>query len=61
MTAHQIATLIKFTLAAFDRGEIGIEACSSLIRSLRAQADSQGDLEEVIRIGRQEYEAPANG
>jgi len=61
MTAHQIATLIKFTLGAFDRGEIGIETCSSFIRGLRAQAESQGDLEEVIRIGRQEYEAPANG
>ena len=60
MTAHQIATLIKFTRDAHDRGEIGIETCSALIRGLRAQADSQGDLEEVIQIGRQEYEAPAN-
>ncbi len=59
MSANDIATLIKFTLAAFDRGEIGIETCSVLVRGLRAQADSQGDLEEVIRIGRQEYEAPA--
>jgi len=61
MTAHQIATLIKLTRDAYDRGEIGIENCSSLIRGLRNQATEQGDLEEVIRIGRQEYEAPANG
>jgi len=61
MTAHQIATLIKLTLAAFDRGEIGIETCSVLVRGLRAQAESQGDLEDVIRIRRQDYEAPANG
>jgi hypothetical protein len=61
MTANDIAALIKLTLAAFDRGEIGIETCSVLVRGLRAQAESQGDLEDVIRIRRQDYEAPANG
>lgn len=61
MTAHQIATLIKFTFSAFDRGEIGIETCSSLVRALHAQAESMGILEEALQIRRQDYEAPANG
>jgi hypothetical protein len=61
MTANDIAALIKLTLAAFDRGEIGGATASVLVRGLRAQAESQGDLEDVIRIRRQDYEAPANG
>jgi len=61
MSANDIATLIKLTLSALERGEIGIETCSPLVRGLRDQARSQGDLEDVVRIGREEFEAPANG
>ena len=61
MSANDIATLIKLTLSALERGEIGIETCSPLVRGLRGTAESQGDLEDVIRIRRQDYEAPANG
>jgi hypothetical protein len=61
MTANQIAQLIGLALDAYNRREFGIEALSSLVRVLEAQAESMGLLEEVYRIRRQDYEAPANG
>jgi hypothetical protein len=61
MTAHQIATLIKLTHAAYDRGEFEIETLSSTVRALKAFAESQGILDEVNQIRRGDYEAPANG
>ena len=42
MTAHQIARLHRLAIAAYDRGEYGIETLSSLVRALRAQAEANG-------------------
>jgi hypothetical protein len=61
MTANQIAQLIGLVLDSYNRREFGIETLSSLVRGLEAQAESMGLLEEVHRIRRQDYEAPANG
>ena len=42
MTAHQIARFHRLAIAAYDRGEYGIETLSSLVRALRAQAEENG-------------------
>lgn len=52
MTAHQIALFHRLAVAAYDRGEYGIETLSSLVRALRSQADDRGI--------RSEYEAAYN-
>lgn len=63
MTAHQIALLWDLALNAHDRGELGIETLSSLVRSLKATAEGAGLLSEVTKIRteirRANYEAPA--
>jgi len=46
MTAHQIARFHRLAIAAYDRGEYGIETLSSLVRALRSQAENQGIREE---------------
>lgn len=61
MTATHFARCITLAIAAYKRREFGIETLSSLVRGLEAQAESMGLLEEVHRIRRENYEAPANG
>ena len=46
MTAHQIARFHRLAIAAYDRGEYGIETLSSLVRALRAQAEVNGTTAE---------------
>ena len=61
MTASHFADYLQLAFNAYDRGEFGIEQLSSLVRALEGQAEAMGLLEEVIRLHRQNYEAPANG
>ena len=65
MTAQQIALFWDLALNAHDRGEIGIETLSSMVRGLKAVAEESGVLAEASWIRTEvrlaNYEAPANG
>lgn len=47
LSPSQIASFWHLALKGYDRKEYGIEQLSSLVRALRAQAEAQGQTEEV--------------